>query len=463
MEFLQSLSNPFFAIIGFILSISILVTIHEYGHFWVARRFGVKIEAFSVGFGKPIKKWRGKDGVDYIIGSLPLGGYVKMYGENADSADEPGSFMGKPPLQRFLIAFAGPAVNILFTVVILWGLFFTGVEGFRPDLGNIKEKSRFYQAGLQQNDTILSVDNKVVNSVMQATVALVDSLGSDKVAIKVKRNFQEQTFTADLTGFSAGSELDINQAIGFTWQFQEEISQLTSNQLHTVEPNSPADLATLQAGDVVTSLNDVAITNWQDMVAIIINNPNQTLPIEVLRQGERLNLNVTLSQNPKNKDIGYLGTSPVYDNDKYALVVQSFVVDEKYSLFGALAKASDETLYQAGFLLRMLKKLVIGQISVKNMGGPISIADYSGQAIKLGFEPFIRFLALMSITLAVMNLLPIPALDGGHMLIYGVEMIMRRPLSARAINLLMRVGVSLLLTFMAFIISMDVLKYLKLI
>lgn len=463
MEFLQSIPSPLIAIIGFIISISILVTIHEYGHFWVARKFGVKIEAFSVGFGKPIKKWKGKDGVDYIIGSLPLGGYVKMYGEDGSSANDRNSFAGKPAYQRFLIAFAGPAVNIIFTILIFWGFYLNGVDGIRPEIGKISTDSQFSIAGLEQYDSILNINGKPIQTVTDATIALVDNLGKPAVPISVRRNNQTRTFKVDLSGYPKGSEEAVDKAIGFNWEFQNQVNLLATNTLKLVAADSPASAAGLQANDTIITINDKSINNWQDISSFIEAHPNQSVAMEVLRGSETLLLDASLSQSKTNANIGFLGVAPQIDEKGLADFQNNFHTKEQYSFFTSLQKAGNEALYQAGFLLRMLKKMVIGEVSLKNMGGPVSIADYSGQAIQMGIEPFLRFLALMSITLAVINLLPIPALDGGHMLIYGVEMAMRRPLSERTIGILMRLGVSLLLTFMALVISMDVLKYLKLI
>ncbi len=477
-------SSFLLSLLGFILTISFLVAIHEYGHFWVARKFGVKIEKFSIGFGKPIFKWYGKrDNTEYSISWIPLGGYVKMYGENPSDIDKAntddfstdnntdkvhdvsditdisqaeGSFSALLPIKRFLIAFAGPAVNLIFAVLALWFLFVLGVPGIKPYVGTVFPNSIFAKANIERGAKIIAIDDKETQTLTDTAIYLVDYIGQKQIPITVTdKSGIKQTTTIDLSGLPSGSELEIDKALGFEW----EIAQVTDNlsaKLKEVVPNSPADKAGLKAADIITQANGKAIKNWQAFVKVIHENANKKVSVTVNRDGSEKALILIPEPNPNNTAIGFAGIAPEIPDDLF----DKYRTVKRYGFIKALPMAVKGNYLQAKLTLKMLGRIISGKASVKNMGGPISIADLSGKTLQAGYVSFLRFLAAISLTLAVMNLLPIPVLDGGHMALYSIEIIRGKPVSERTANLLLRIGMSILLTFMLIVISVDLWKYL---
>lgn len=477
-DFLQATPTLLLSLVGFALTISFLVAIHEYGHFWVARKFGVKIEKFSIGFGKPIVKWYGKrDNTEYSIAWIPLGGYVKMYGENpeADSTEtsdnhltnnhdisdithvgEGGSFSALPPFKRFLIAFAGPAVNLIFAVLALWFLFVLGVPDLKPYVGSVKADSVFAKASLQRGVQLVAVEGNQTQTLTDATLQLVNYLGSDKVALTTKAdNGSEKTRYADLSGLPVGSELDIEKALGFQWEVMQVADSLPAV-INQVVSGSPADKAGLKTGDVVRQANATPIKYWHDLVRIIHQNPQKTLQLQVQRGRQLQTLALTPALSPKQAHTGYAGITPVVPEDLYA----KYQMVKRFGWWESLPMAIRGNYLQAKLTLKTLGRIISGQASIKNMGGPLTIADYSGKTLKMGYVAYLKFLAVISLTLAVMNLLPIPVLDGGHMALYTLEILRGKPVSEQTAQLLLRIGMSVMLTFMLMVISVDLWKYL---
>ncbi len=472
-----------FSLFSFVLTISFLVAIHEYGHFWVARKFGVKIEKFSIGFGKPIIKWYGKrDNTEYSISWIPLGGYVKMYGENPSdrqnventdslssnqthdvsditdivSNDSAGSFSALPPIKRFLIAFAGPAVNLIFAVLALWFLYVLGVPALKPYVGTVEPNSIFAKAHINRGAEIIAIDNKESRTITDTVMHLVDYIGQKHILITIAdKNGIKQTTNINLTGLPSGSELQINKALGFEWEIAQATDDLSAK-LKEVVPNSPADKAGLQVADVITSANGRAIKNWQAFVEVIHNNVNQKVSVTVNRHGSEKVLTLIPESNPNNQAIGFAGIAPEIPTDLF----EKYRTVKRYGFLKALPMAIKGNYLQAKLTLKTLGRIIIGSASVKNIGGPISIADISGQTLKAGYVAFLQFLAAISLTLAVMNLLPIPVLDGGHMLLCTIEMVRGKPVSEKTGDLLLRIGLSVMLTFMLVVITVDFWKYL---
>ncbi|MGY0399894.1 MAG: RIP metalloprotease RseP, partial [Ostreibacterium sp.] len=261
--------------------------------------------------------------------------------------------------------------------------------------------------------------------------------------------------TIDLSHLAAGSELDIESALGFRWEIGEAGQNLAAK-IKTVETGSPADKAGLRIGDIIISANKTVIPNWRYFVSIITSNPNKTIPITVDRAGATVYLMLTPGQHPKNPALGYAGVSPNINPhlfDKYQSIKQ-------YGLFAALPIAIKENYLQAELTLKILGKMLVGKASIKNVGGPLTIADYSGKTLKMGYVAYFKFLAAISLALAVMNLLPIPVLDGGHMALCLIEMLRGKPLSDHIGHFLLRTGMVIMLTFMAFVLTVDAWKYL---
>lgn len=476
-ELLQPLISPLISVAAFILTISFLVTIHEYGHFWVARRFGVKIERFSIGFGKPIIKWYGKrDNTEYTIAWIPLGGYVKMYGETASQfensgnsatkhdysdiaavrGDEAGSFSALSPGKRFAIAFAGPAVNLVFAVLALWVLFLLGIPAIKPTVGEVVPTSRAAQTKLLVDDNITSVGGYDVTDISDVLMRFIDHLGEAQVKMTATdSNGISKNTAIDLSGLAVGSELNLSAALGIRWAWQTVVEKLPAT-LATVQVGSPAALAGLQVNDTVVQAGDEAIDNWQQLVNIIRANPATELKLQVKRRGQTRQLMLTPKPNPQDATMGFAGISPVLDEDLYGVLQTR----KQYGAVEALGKSVAANYLQAALMLKTLGRLVTGEVSVKNLGGPISIADVSGKALRSGYISYFYILATLSLILAVMNLLPIPVLDGGHMLLCSIEMLRGKPLSEKTAALLLRVGMSIILTFMLLAVSVDLWRYL---
>ncbi|MBS9777716.1 MAG: RIP metalloprotease RseP [Gammaproteobacteria bacterium] len=470
-DFLHSTPTLVTAVVGFILTISFLVTIHEYGHFWVARKFGVKIEKFSVGFGKPIFKWHGKrDNTEYSISWIPLGGYVKMYGEEftsnnntensqcsetSDANNSSGSFYALPAYKRFLIAFAGPAVNLIFAVLALWFLFVLGVPAFKPYIGSVKPQSIFATANIQSGTQIYSINGNASPTMTETSMHLVNNIGNKKTPITtIDDNGIKRTSIIDLSHLEKGSELAISDALGFSWEITEVRKKIVA-QIATVGEGSPAQRSGLLAHDRVISINNKEISTWEDFVKFVQSNPEKAIGLTIIRNGSKKVLSLTPGRHPENSTLGYAGISPVVSKDLYT----KYHALQKFGALEALPMAIKSNYLQAALTLKMLGRLVTGNASIKNMGGPLTIADYSGKTLKLGYVEYLKFLAAISLTLAVMNLLPIPVLDGGHMMLCMYEMIKRKPPSEMVVNIIFGIGKIIVLGFMLLVLSVDIWKY----
>ncbi|MBV7434099.1 RIP metalloprotease RseP [Cardiobacteriaceae bacterium TAE3-ERU3] len=442
-------------ILGFVITIGILVVIHEYGHFWVARKFDVKILRFSLGFGKPLLSWRGKkDGTLYTLAPIPLGGFVQMYGEDErepiPEVDRSRTFAAKPAWQRFLIAFAGPAVNLIFAVLAFAGLFMIGVDGIKPQVSYVAPDSIAAQAGIEAGDVIRSVDGKETLLGMDAHVALVSAARAPVEIQYSTPNQQVRTATLDLSGLRAGDELDMAATTGLyladEWQ---------PAMIEEVLPDAPASQIGLQAGDQIIELDavrDLDLFRANDWIAL---HPNEQVTITVLRSGNRIELTGSLGEREyQGRTIGYLGIR--WQAPDFA----DLRTTERYGFFASLGKGIDKTWYYTRLTFNMFARMIKGEVSIDNMGGPLTIGDAAGKTIQYGWDIFLNFLGIVSLSLAAINLLPIPMLDGGHMLLSAIEMIRGKPLRERTMMWVMRAGQAVVLSFMAFVILNDVHRYL---
>ncbi|UJF24638.1 RIP metalloprotease RseP [Suttonella sp. R2A3] len=445
----------FFGILGFIITIGLLVVIHEYGHFWVARRFDVKILRFSLGFGKPLLSWRGKrDGTLYTLAPIPLGGFVQMYDEEDDKsvneADRHRTFASKAPWQRFLIAFAGPAVNLIFAVLAFAALFMVGVDGIRPQVAHIAENTLAAESGLQTGDVLTAIDGKTVKLGIDAHVALVGAPRELVTLEYLGAEGQPGQATLDLSSLRAGDELDMANATGL--YLVDEWFPATVGE---VVENSPADVIGLQAGDQIISINDDGPMDLLSAHRWIGAHPDADVRLVILHNGQSQTLSGQLGQQTQDGDaVGFLGIrwlSPDFSE---------YRTTERYGFVSALGKGVDKTLYYTQLTFNMFARLIKGQVSIDNIGGPLTIGDAAGKTLQYGWDVFLNFLGIVSLSLAAINLLPIPMLDGGHMLLSAIEMVRGKPLSERAMTWVMNVGKFVVLGFMAFVIINDFHRYL---
>ena len=427
------------SVIALLVTLGILVTIHEFGHFWVARRCGVKVLKFSIGFGKAVKTWTGKDGCEYIIAPIPLGGYVKMLGQEdttvvdssrLSASQRECSFACKPLWQRMAIVAAGPIANFLLAIFVFWLINISyGVSGIAPVVNSVIEDSIAEIAGLRAGDEILAVDGEETIIWQQVTLQLLARLGETG----------EITLTVDPADSSRTRELQlpINAWMG------SETAPNPVGDLGIIQFEIPADIAgivsggaaeaaDLQEGDEVISVDGRSIRGWTHWVEIIRASPELTLNVVVQRGGISTDLLMTPETATLDDGtvIGSIGAY-VQETTLAELLPPEMQRQVDYNVLSAIQPALAETWNKSIFVLDSVKKMVVGLISVKNINGPITIAQVAGETATYGLDVYLGFLALLSISLGVLNLLPIPVLDGGHLLYYAIEAVIRRPVPER--------------------------------
>jgi regulator of sigma E protease len=449
------MSNFLFYLAAFALALGLLIVVHEAGHFAVARWCGVKVLRFSIGFGKPILSHRlGPDGTELALGAFPLGGYVKMLDEregNVEPAELPRAFNRQPVWKRFVIVLAGPMANFLLAIIMYWALFVHGVEEPRPLLGAPAAQSTAEQAGFKEGELVRSVNGQPIVSWQELRWELLQqAVARGSVTLEVINSQQEISFRKlDLSALDTSDlEGDILQQMGFR-NFRPMLPPVIGK----VTPGGPAELAGLREGDRILAIDGQKISSWSQVVAIISDAPGRPLRLDADRQGETVSVKVTPSEaDDRGRRIGRIGIG-VRENavDRTALMV---VV--RYGPIESLGKAALQTWETSVFSLSMLGRMITGEVSWRNLSGPVTIADYAGQSAKLGLAYYIKFLALISISLGVLNLLPIPLLDGGHLMYYIVEIIKGGPISERAMEVGQQIGLALLAMLMAFAFYNDI-------
>jgi regulator of sigma E protease len=448
-------------IISFIVAIGLLVTVHEFGHFWVARRAGVKVLRFSIGFGKPLIKWSSKSGdTEYCIAMIPLGGYVKMLDErDMDVKDEEKhlSFNQQHVAKRIAIVSAGPVFNFIFAVFAYTLVFSSGVEGMRPVIGEVKEDSAAYNAGIRPEQTIVSINNRDVVIWQDTVFNILDALVSDDDLVLVTRDDNQQQYThiipaGTVEGFMARQNL--LGSLGIT-PYRIPLAA----RINQVMPGSPAERAGLQTGDHLLRMDGQNIQSWQDWTEYVQQHPEQTILLEIERGEEIHQLQIRPERKiiSENMEIGRVGVSPVIPAER----PKAFFAVLQYSAPEAVIVAIEKTWRVSVLTLQMLWKMLIGQASVENISGPISIAQYAGVSAAIGIGQFLSFLAIVSISLGVLNLLPIPLLDGGHLLYYAAEIVKGKPLSEQAQLAGQKIGLVLLTGLMILAVYNDVVRLLN--
>lgn len=442
---------------AFIFALGILVTFHEFGHFWVARKCDVKILKFSVGFGKPL--WSrpfGKDRSEFVIASLPLGGYVQMLDEREGKVPESElnrAFNRKSLVQRASIVLAGPVFNFIFAIVAFWFMFMIGLTGLKPIVGNVQEGSIAYRAGLTEGVEIIAVDSRETKTWTMVVDTFVNRIiEGGKVDIRVRENTVVKILTFNLENLSIDdmAETGVLNQLGITPK-KFKIPAIIGD-VHT---GLPADKAGLIAGDLIISANGDQIGDWMQWVKYIQSHPMQGIIVQVKRKNETLSL--MLVPDKKIKDdgnmIGFIGASnqPVQNVDE-------MFSKESYTLLPAFLKGVEKTWDMSCLTLRMLGKMITGQVSVKNLSGPISIAQYAGDSAQSGTAAFLWFLGIVSVSLGVLNLLPVPLLDGGHLLYYIVEFFKGSAVSESTQIIGQQVGFTLLLGLMILVFYNDIAR-----
>ena len=437
------------------IAFGVLVTFHEYGHFWVARRCNVRVEKFSIGFGKKLFSWRDKHNTEFILAALPLGGYVKMLDEREGqiaAEDRPYAFTQKTVLQRMAIISAGPIANFLLAIVVYWFLFLGGEKGLAPVIGDINQASLASQAGLEVGMEITAVDGVKTHTWASVNRQLFDFIGTTgDIPLMVRYS-------------NSSSEFQVPVAVN-SWLRDEDnpspirelglqpVFEFEGLVLGPVSETGSGYKGGLRQGDSLLAVNGVDIDSADGFIQLVSNAADQTLVIDLERPhkdaegSDFMVLELVPEKILKNGEfVGQLGIQlAVKGNYPEELMRQ---ID--YNLLSAFSRAVEETISTAGFILSSLGKLIVGDLSAKNLSGPITIAKMAGDTAKTGLDNFIRFIAILSIMLGVMNLLPIPVLDGGHLVYCVVEWIKGSPVSDQVQLIGYKIGFFLLISLMIF-------------
>lgn len=451
-------------LLAFVFAFGVLVVVHEYGHYIVARACGVKVLRFSVGFG-PVVASRviGRDGTEWALSAVPLGGYVKMLDERETDAeiapaDLPRAFNRQPVWKRFLIVLAGPAANILLAVLLSTALYLHGVPGMRPVVAGVAPQTAAAAAGFARGDIILRVGQTPVATTQDAVWALFgQAVDRNVVEVQVQPAKGERTVRElNLEGMkTAQLDADFLEVVGF-----KGLAPPMPTVVGKVVAGRPADRAGLRSGDHILAVNGQAVGDWDEMTAQITPRAGATLALEVERAGQHLTLSIT----PDSVDDGHgghVGQIGVYSPDEKVLDAYwaPYQVEARYGPLAALRHAVADTWELAAGSLRIFGKMLTGMVSPRNLGGPITIAEAAGNSAHAGWLPYVNFIAFVSISLAVLNLLPIPLLDGGLLMYYMFEIFKGSPVSERVMEYGQRVGIALLLLLMTFALYNDITRH----
>lgn len=438
--------SALYMIAGTLIALGVLVTFHEFGHFWVARRCGVKVLRFSVGFGMPLLRWHDKQGTEFVIAAIPLGGYVKMLDERegevpVDQLDQ--SFNRKTVRQRIAIVAAGPVANFLLALVFFWVLAMLGSEQVRPVIGAVESGSIAARAGLNAGEEIVAIDGEPTSGWAAVNLQLVRRLGeSGSLQLLVR----EQGSTTDsprelkLDNWLKGAdEPDPIRSLGIRpWR------PALPPVLAELDPKGPAQAAGLKTGDRLLALDGQSLNDWQQVVDTVRTRPDTKIMLRIERDSAQIDVPVTLAARGESKaPSGYLGAGV-----KAIDWPPEMIREVSYGPLAAIGEGARRTWTMSILTLDSLKKMLFGELSVKNLSGPITIAKVAGASAQSGVADFLNFLAYLSISLGVLNLLPIPVLDGGHLLFYLIEWVRGRPLSDRVQGWGIQIGISLVVGVM---------------
>jgi len=438
--------SALYMIVGTLVALGVLVTFHEFGHFWVARRCGVKVLRFSVGFGMPLLRWHDKTGTEFVVAAIPLGGYVKMLDERegevpADQLDQ--SFNRKSVRQRIAIVAAGPVANFLLAMVFFWALAMLGSEQVRPVIGAVEAGSVAAHAGLSPGQEIVAIDGEPTSGWAAVNLQLVRRLGESG---SLQLTVREQGSTTDsqrelaLDNWLKGAdEPDPIRSLGIR-PWRPSLPPV----LAEIDPKGPAQAAGLKTGDRLLAVDDLPVSDWQQVVDAVRVRPDTKIVLRVERDGAPIDVPVALAARGESKaPSGYLGAGV-----KAVEWPPEMIREVSFGPVAAIGEGARRTWTMSVLTLDSLKKMLFGELSVKNLSGPITIAKVAGASAQSGVADFLNFLAYLSISLGVLNLLPIPVLDGGHLLFYLIEWARGRPLSDRVQGWGIQIGISLVVGVM---------------
>jgi len=434
------------------VTLGVLIAFHEYGHFMVARRCGVKVLEFSIGFGPSLWSFNDKQGTKFSLAAFPLGGFVKMVDEReGDVPDEllPYAFTQKTVWQRIAIVSAGPIANFLLAIFVYWLVFLPGTDFLKAEVFSVEQDSIAERAGLNVGDVITAVDGEPVSHAGEVLLQLLERLGeTGTIEITVNQS-QQLSFEVEQWLGDAEVEVDILRDLGFDYYYPD-----ISLVIERVMPASPALAAGLQAGDEIVSVDGLKLDGWEAWVEYVRARPEVSMQVDVLRVGELKSFTLTPKRIAQNGEtIGQVGVAPVIPQ-----MPEGLVVHQDYGVVGAIVPALKRTWQTSLFTLSSIKKMILGQLSYKQLSGPISIAKVATQSAQSGIYSYLSLLALLSVSLGVLNLLPIPVLDGGHILFYLIEWVKGSPVPEKIQVLALQLGVSVVLAIMILAFVNDIAR-----
>jgi regulator of sigma E protease len=447
-------------LVSFIIAISVLVAFHEFGHFWVARRLGIKVLRFSIGFGKPLWRRQGRDGVEYVIASIPLGGYVKMLDEREGpvaEAELSQAFNRQSVPKRIAVFFAGPAFNFLLAVVFYWALYIAGIPGLKPVIAEPAAGTIAAIAGLHVGDRVSKLGTEPVPTWADLRTGLLEAgLGHAQLAMTVVgRDGVSRSLTLDLSNIPPDPE-----KLFATLGLQPYVPPIPPV-LGTVLPDKAAAQAGFMVGDRILALDGLPMASFQEIQAYVIARPGHVLKAEVQRGEQRIELSAIIgSETQSGVSVGRLGVMPqeIAANDD---LWQDLRAEQRLAPWAAVPAALNQTWQISGLTLKLLYHMVRGEVSVKNVSGPIQIAQAAGASASAGLGAFVGFIAVISISIGIFNLLPIPILDGGQILFGLIEAAKGSPLSERFQIAGQQIGLTLLMLLMGLAFYNDIVRQLS--
>jgi len=447
-----------FKLLAFIVAILILVSIHEFGHFWVARKLGVKVLKFSIGFGKPLFTWRGKqDDTEYVLAMIPLGGYVKMLDEREApvSPEEAARAFNRQSLPvRSAIVIAGPLFNFLFAIAAFWAVSMMGEIGLRPLLGEVSPSSIADKAGFRQGDEIVSINGKVTPT---WSIAIQEFASSSIADTAIKVEVLDKSGLLDSREVAAGEIGDIALVKDLLGHLGLEPERpMVPAVIGKVVMGEPAEMAGLKAGDKIVSADDEGMKTWQQWVKYVQARPNEAINLVIDRDGNELSIVLTPKALERgDKVIGRIGAA----NQPVPGMAERYRVEYSLGAVDAFTAAVSKTGEYSILTLKVMWRIVTGQASVQNLSGPLTIADVAGKTASYGLVHFLKFLAVISISLGVLNLLPIPVLDGGHLLYFAVEAVKGGPIPEEWMVYGQKIGILLLAGLMGIAFYVDITRF----
>jgi regulator of sigma E protease len=443
------------SLLGVLITILLVVGVHELGHFLVAKSLGIKVLRFSIGFGKSLLTWHDKSGTEYVLAAIPLGGYVKMLDENEGpikASEATQTFNRQPFYKKMAVIAAGPFFNLLFALIIYWILFTVGFISIAPIIGTVVPKSIAERSGLKPQQEILRIGDQKVSGWTTVVMTLLLHSGDDKnLEMELKNpNSQTQVTNVDLTNWHLNHlRPDPLASLGIT-SYEPFVPPIIGKELF----DGPAKQAGLKTGDKILSINNKPIKDWYDVVDQTQAHPDEVIPFQVERDKQKLSLEVKVGSKSNffASKTGFLGVTPDFDYPKELLR------HNKYNPIEAFGHAWQDVVLFTDMNFVILAKMFMGKISLQSLGGPITIFQSAGTALNNGILAFLSFLAFLSISIGIINVVPIPGLDGGHLLFQFIEMVIRRPLSEKTMMLCYRLGMVFLLLIMVTAFINDVLR-----